>query len=189
MDARRVGARIKKYAVLHPYVNQLSLAVLTSSEGQDLLEALKVVDERAGTPAGAASVKDIRYEATVIGPRSPRLGRAVDAMVADPGDARWNRYAKAVLDNPETVLSPGFSYARRPIDYGGAGQPTFWEQVRKQLDDFKERGIHISLLGPMLTADVAIAPVSADSLGRGAISMTPESARKLGKQARRFTIA
>jgi hypothetical protein len=173
MDARRVGARIKKYAVLHPYVNQLSLAVLTSSEGQDLLEALKVVDERAGTPAGAASVKEIRYEATVIGPRSPRLGRAVDAMVADPGDARWSRYATAVLDNPETVLSPGFSYARRPIDYGGAGQPTFWEQVRKQLDGFKERGIHVSLLGPMLTADVAIAPVGSDSLVRGGLSARP----------------
>jgi Bacterial protein of unknown function (DUF853) len=173
MDARRVGARIKKYAVLHPYVNQLSLAVLTSGEGQDLLEALKVVDERAGTPAGAASVKEIRYEATVIGPRSPRLGRAVDAMVADPGDARWSRYATAVLDNPETVLSPGFSYARRPIDHGAAGEPTFWERVRKQLDGFKKRGIHVSLLGPMLTADVAIAPIGPASLVRGGLSARP----------------
>jgi len=173
LDAHRVGTRLKKYAVLHPYVNQLSLAVVTSSEGHDLLEALKVVDERAGTPAGAASVKEIRHEVTVIGPRSPRLGRAVDAMVADPGDARWSRYAAAVLDNPETVLSPGFAYARRPIDQGGPDEPPFWERVRKQLDGFKDRGIHVALLGPMLTADVAVVPTGPPSLIRDGLSARP----------------
>ena len=172
-DARRVGTRIKKYAVLHPYVNRLSLATLTSGDGHDLLDALKVIDEKAGTPAGAASVKDIRYEVTLIGPRSSRLGRSVDAMVSDPGDARWSKYSAAILDNPETVLAPGFSYARRPIDLAAPGGPSFWEDIRQHFADLADRGIHLALIGPMLTADVDHAPRGSSALTREGLAARP----------------
>ena len=168
-DARRVGSRLKKYAVLHPYVNQMAVAALTSGDGLDVLEALKAIDERAGTPAGSVSVRDLRYEVTVIGPRSPGLGRALDEMVADPGDARWSRYATAILDNPETVLAPGFAYARRPIDPGGA----FWEDVRQQLTDLGSHGVHVALLGPMLTAEVSAAPSGTTGLNRSGLAAQP----------------
>jgi uncharacterized protein DUF87 len=174
-DARRIGSRLKKYAVLHPYVNQLSVAAVLSGDGIDLLDALKVIDEQPGTPAGAKSIKDLRYELTILGPRSPRLGRAIDAAVTDPGDARWSKYADAVLDNPETVLSPGFAFARRPIDTNGKGSAAFWEQMSAELEAFKDRGLHVALLGSMLTAGIAVAPTGPTSLIRGGLAVRPRT--------------
>ena len=175
LDARRVGMRLKKYAVLHPYVNQLSLAVLTSGDALDLLEALRVIDEKPGTPAGAASVRELRYEVTVIGPQSPNLASAIDGMVADPGDARWSRYSNAILDNPETVLAPGFSYARRAIHGTDSEISGLWDGARRELDGLGARGVHVALLGAMLTAQVASTAGGPTALTRGGLAARPRT--------------
>ena len=175
LDARRIGGRIKKYAVLHPYVNQLRIAAVMSGDGQPLLDALKVVDEAPNTPAGAQSVRDVRYELTMVGPRSGTLGRAVDEMTLNPGEHRWRRYTSAIMDNPETLLAPGFAFAKRQIAATGG---ELWSGINRELSSFDAEGLHITIIGPMLTASVghapAQSPVAADSLGLSARPVTTE---------------
>lgn len=168
LDARRIGGRIKKYAVLHPYVNHLRIAAVMAGDGMSLLDALKVVDERPNTPAGAQSVSNVRYELTLIGPRSNSLGQAIDDMTRSPGDNRWRRYSAAIMDNPETLLAPGFAFARRAVD-----AKHLWSQVKSELESFNPDGVHIVILGPMLTPSVGIGPLppqaeNVDSLGLSA---------------------
>jgi hypothetical protein len=162
LDARRIGSRIKKYAVLHPFVNHLRIAAVMAGDGRPLLDALKVVDEKPNTPAGAQSVRDIRYELTMIGPRSARLGRAIDEMSTNPGDDRWKKYATAIMDNPETLLAPGFAFARRPVS--SSGHAGLWGGISDELKSFQDTGLHVAILGPMLTASIGSAGVAADTV-------------------------
>ncbi len=81
----------------------------------------------------------------------------------NPGDARWSEYSTAIIDNPETMLSPGFAYARRPIDIGTPGNNgEFWNALRGELAQFRRDGLHVTILGPLLTPSVGLAP-TADS--------------------------
>jgi hypothetical protein len=170
LDARRIGTRLKKYAVLHPYVEHLRMAAVMSGDGQPLLDSLKVIDEKANTPAGAQSVREIRYELTLLGPRSPNLGRSIDAMTMNPGDSRWKRYASAIMDNPETLLAPGFAFARRPIS--AAGPNDLWTGITSELASFAGDGLHVLLLGPMLTASVGSASMNADEIAIDQVGLT-----------------
>lgn len=159
MDAARIGQRIKKYAVLHPYASQLKIASVAPGDGIELLDALRVMDEKSGTPPGAQSIKEIRYEVTLIGPESERFGSAVDELTLNPGDDRWRRHAAAILDNPETVLSPGFAYAKRPLRLEPSyGAFEMWKKTAAELANLGEDGLHITLLGPMLATSVGSAP-------------------------------
>jgi hypothetical protein len=159
MDARRIGERLKKYAVLHPYATQLKVAYVGPGDGRELLDSLRVIDEKSGTPAGAKSVRDIRYEVTLVGPEGEQFGRAVDDLATNPGDDRWRGYAAAILDNRETVLAPGFAYAKRP--YGAVGpDPSFsaWRHIVEELRAFGAEGLHVAIIGPMLATSVGSAP-------------------------------
>jgi len=159
MDPRRIGSRIKKYAVLHPYVSRLRIAAVLSGDGADVLDALRVIDEPTGTPKGAQTVREARYELTLIGPESDRFGRAIDELTLSPGDDRWSRYTTAILDNPETLLVPGFAYAKRPMEMRD-GIHGAWRRVRKELDRFGTQGLHVTLIGPMLATSIGSAPAS-----------------------------
>jgi hypothetical protein len=141
-----------------------------SGDGQPLLDSLKVIDEKAVTPAGAQSVREIRYELTLLGPRSPNLGRAIDEMTMNPGDARWKRYASAIMDNPETLLAPGFAFARRPIT--AAGPNELWTGITGELATFVGDGLHVLLLGPMLTASVGSAAMDSDATSIDRVGLT-----------------
>src|SRR5258706_11828548 len=116
MDGRAIGQRVKKSAVLHPYVSQLKVAAVGAGDGKDLLDALRVVDEPTGTPRGARSISELRYEVTLIGPQGTQFGVAVDDLTMNPGDAKWRRHATAILDNPEGLLATSFAYSKKPID-------------------------------------------------------------------------
>lgn len=174
LDARRIGSRIKKYAVLHPYASRLRLAAVVPGDGAGLLEALREVDDPAGTPRGAQSVRDVRYELTLIGPDAEGFGRAVDELTLNPGDDRWARYATAVLDNPESVLVPGFSYAKRAIPVGG-GIHEAWRATADQLAWFGTEGLHVTVIGPMLATSVGVAPRNdgTDSFRLGGLAARP----------------
>lgn len=152
IDARRVGDRLKKYAILHPYVRQMRIAALVSGDGQPLLDALKVIDEKGSTPTGAKSIRELRYELQVIGPRSDRLGSAIEDLTSNPGDGRWRGYAAAVLDNPETVLAPGFAFGIHGIEWRSSNPNAFWPAITRQLQAIKG-GSDVVIFGSLLTTD------------------------------------
>jgi len=154
LDAARIGSRLKKYAALHPYVAELRVGAVLAGDGTELLDALKVIDEQGNTPRGARSIRDLRYQLTLIGPETPRLGQAIDDLTNNPGQDKWRRHASAILDNPETVLSPGFAYARRPIKDQPDGHDSIWPSLLRELDSLVEHGLHVLLLGPMLQTSV-----------------------------------
>ncbi len=160
-DARRIGQRLKRYCVLHPTTNQLKLAAVIPGDGFEVLEALRVIDEKAGTPPGAQSVRDIRYEVTIVGPRSITLGRAIDDFTLNPGEARWRRFSDAILDNPETVLSPSFGFAKRPVPAPVHHPGMFWSRLADEMRTFSD-GVNLTILGPMLSTSVGVAPVAMD---------------------------
>jgi hypothetical protein len=162
MDSARIGARLKKYAVLHPYVGELRVGAVVADDGMTLLDALKVIDEPTGTPRGARSVREVRYQLHIFGPESPHFARAIDDLVANPGDDRWRRHSPALLDNPETVLSPGFAYSRHPIRVGRGGAGNLWQQLSTALAELGDEGIHVLVLGPMLATTVGSASIQDD---------------------------
>src|SRR3990172_6719895 len=139
----------------------------------EMLEALRVVDEPENTPAGARSIEDLRYELTTIGPRSADLGAAIDSMISNPGDGAWKPYADAVVKNPGTVLSPGFAYARRPIDPQPGRPDIYWDAVRDELKAFDATGLHLAVLGPILNAKLGAITNAPGSVERNGLSLRP----------------
>lgn len=172
IDASRVGSRLKKYAIFHPWVRQMKIAALLAGDGHPMLDALKAIDERTGTPAGAESIRDLRYELQLIGPRSDRLGFAIEDLTSNPGDSRWRGYAATVLDNPETVLSPGFSFGVTSIEGGGDEDKSFWASARDVVLGL-DGGVNVTVVGALLATQIRAVPAldAVSSLGkRGLIS-------------------
>ncbi len=57
-------------------MNQLKVAAILAGNGKEILDALKVIDEKGGTPAGAQTVRDIRYELSPDRPAIAAAGRS-----------------------------------------------------------------------------------------------------------------
>ena len=172
IDAKRVGSRLKKYAILHPYVRQMRIAALVAGDGQPLLDALRVIDEKPGTPSGAQSIRELRHELQVIGPRSDRLGAAVEDLTSNPGDGKWRGYTSTVLDNPETVLAPGFAFGIHGIDSGSDDSARFWPEVTSRLWSVAG-GTNVTIFGPLLTTAAQLVPAPSAPVGyssRGLVS-------------------
>ncbi len=113
---RYLGRRIEQFAELHPYKDALSLYALNPGSGIDLLEALRL----AGREKHRLERRRVNVSLANAGPLAS-LGDAIDKMVTYPGANTWRKYSEAILGKQESILSPGFAYAKRTtVPSGGS---------------------------------------------------------------------
>ena len=117
-----------------------------------------MIDEKSGTPDGAQSISDIRYEFTLIGPKANNSVERLTISL-EPWRRPMARVRGRDLGQPRNGPGPpDFPYAKRPFQVVCVGaRRRVLEERDKRVDRFGEDGLHVVLIGPMLATSVGVA--------------------------------